>query len=323
MSVTKEQIKQDLTAYAKSKNLNQAEAIEQLISLLPNETNVLMEQVLPKAYKAWVALKVYEGMGFDEACSMLEGPDGLAYKDNMAYQAAMSAFSSIGRTVRRHFRKLDPLAKFYFLALASGDEIGELETELYKLPSITSGPDYDSIIDSVCKEFNLTPVNDRKAIRSGMWSKERDLNELHNLRTGISAEDYETLKNSYHKDTKTFLKVLRKYDRSVYAGDQVVADFKMTAINLLSDKGFVRGSISKENIPNQKYHFVTAAPTLKSKVTNWLKGLTYEYTFEVPDLSTAEDLNNQLNDLIRSTTSAEDLAKYPGLLTSNPFAMHL
>ena len=188
MGITKEQIKQDLTAYAKSKNLNQAEAIEQLISMLPNETNVLMEQVFPKAYKAWVALKVYEGMGFEEACSMLKGPAGLAYKDNMAFQSAMDAFSSIGVTVRHHFRKLDPLAKLYFLALASGDEIGELETELHKLSSIASGPDYDSVIDSVCKEFNLPPVNDRKAIRSGMWSKERDLVELHNPSTDSSTD---------------------------------------------------------------------------------------------------------------------------------------
>ena len=97
----------------------------------------------------------------------------------------------------------------------------------------------------------------------------------------------------------------------------------MTAINLLSDKGFIQGSVSKANIPNLKYPFVVATPALKSKVTNWLKGLTYEYTFEVPDLSTAEDLNNQLNDLIRSTTSVEDLEKCPWLLTNNPFAMHL
>ena len=341
-------IKATLTAEAKRNKLGREATLQRLINLLPQETVVdLRAHKASDIVIAYIAHQVSEGVSFEQVLAEVKGGDDVPYNDRPAFQEALHALELISNTRKRHYNKLSPIAKLYFLALVNGDEYKELRWIVNPLEWMMGRDTYLERIEAVRKDLRMPALSEDTPSRSNLVSGLEVDSRLRTLRSKVSKEDYDTLKDTFFTDVSAFAKVLSKYNLDIYNEEPVVDYLKMTAYNVLSYKGiyfaykrkgvpftvvdapFREEKVFQRPLPfsgnteifNGK--FLSATPNLKRKVTNFLNGSGYKYIIEIKDMSTAEDLNNQLNEIIKSEIPAEELEKFPNVLTRNPFTLHL
>ncbi len=340
-------IKAVLTAEAKKNQCGREATLQRLINLLPQETVAdLRAHEASDIVIAYIAHQVSEGVSFEQVLAEVND-DNEPYNDKPAFQEALHALELISNARKRHYSKLSPIAKMYFLALVNGDEYKELRNFVNPLEWMMGRDTYLERIEALRKDLRMPGLSEDTPSRSNLVSGLEADSRLRTLRPKVSKEDYDILKDSFFTDVPAFAKVLSKYNLDIYNEEPVVDCLKMTAYNILSYKGiyfthkrtgvpftvvdapfkdektFRRPLPFSGNEEIFKGKFLSATPNLKRKVTNFLNGSGYKYTIEIKDMSTAEDLNSQLNGIIKSEIPAEELEKFPNILTRNPFAMHL
>ena len=334
---TKAKMKAALTSFAKSHNMSKDDCIKTLIEMLPDITEAQMrDRGYTDVEMAYIADQLNKGVSFEDAIKEI-GDSDIPYADKPAFKEALHALELTAKTRQRHYSKLSPMAKMYFLALLGGDEYDEINQYWNPLRYFMEPGEFDRRVAAIREDLRIPPIEECKSSRKGLTDNLNIEVKLQSIKAGVSNEDYEILRDACYKDAVKFAQVLSKYDRSVYDGDPLVNCFKMIAFNVLPAKGILY--IAK-TYPTQSLHLsmpkafggrdlvhsdqvIAATPTLKCKVTTWLKGTGYKYFMEIKDKSIADDLNNQLNEIIKSEVMEEELATISRFMKDNPFAMHL